>query len=200
MLIPCDTEYVALHRLFICPGQYLHTQYWEVGEVSSWREDYQNFTVLQPEIDRQLRKWLGWRWPVEGVELTHWQRLWIRWMGKLPLLLTALGLIHLRCPDYLLLGEYRRHLIELLGERALNQIFALWKGGNEQSEVMPEELSAHALIAGVQLFSQLVTGDWVGQMILPTLPLMESHLTPDPIGHFSHEKIGSEFIRLGRFL
>lgn len=200
MSMTYDSEHVELHRLFIRPGKYLHTQYWEESKLATWCNDYQNFSALQPEIDRQLRAWLGWKWPDEVIVLSHRQRHWIRWMGRLPVLLTALGLIHLRCPDYLLLGEYRQHFIALFGNRVLNQIVALWKGGDEDPEVVPDDLPEYAFIIGLQLFSQLVCGDWVGQMIVTTLPLIESHLVPEPVGYFSHEGIDCELMRLGRFL
>lgn len=168
---------VKLYHLFIRPGYHLHRDHWEQTPLANWREDYMALPALRPVIDRQLRKFLAWRWPKEGANLTQKHRDWLLWLPDMPQLMTALGLAHLSCPDYLLLGEYRKTLEPLLSAQALNQLLGLWQGDVQKPELSPQALPTQAMHTGMRLFAHENQSDWVWKMIWHTLPLEQEGFT-----------------------
>ncbi|MFS9381045.1 type III secretion system domain-containing protein [Citrobacter sp. ANG330] len=194
-----DKEYVSLYRLFMRPGGYIHEQHWHLSGLANWREDYLAHPALRPEIDRQLRTRLGWSWPGQG-SLTSLQRQWVRWLPKLPMIVIALGLLELNCSDYFMLGHYRRPLIGLLGEVTFNQIFALWQGGDDEPAVEPDRLSDVAYKTGTQLFSLLTKDDWVGRLIMPVLPCVDTHAGDVSPEQADLDKLQSKIGRIARFI
>lgn len=195
-----DKEYLVLFRLYACPGEFLHEQYWELHNLNDWRDDYLTFPTLRTTIDRLLHQRLGWEWYEQPDGLTECQRQWIVWMPKLPIMLTCLGLISLNSVDYFLLGNYRRVLISILGEVTLNQLFTLWQGENEASIVTADELPGVAFSLGLQFFSQVVGHDWIGKMIMHTLPPIECNDDVEQLSQSELDEMSAILLRIGRFI
>ncbi len=187
---------VKLYHLFIRPGYHLHEERWRQTALAGWREEYMNSPALRPGIDRELRKALAWRWPKEGAKLTQKHRDWLCWLPELPRLIMALGLMHLSCPDYVLLGEYRKALEPALGMQALNQLAGLWQGKGGQPDLTPDALPYGALQVGMRLFAHQNEQDWVWKMIWHTLPAGQEGESPD----VSSESVYRQMHRLRRFI
>lgn len=187
---------IRLYHLFIRPGYHLHEEHWRQTSLADWRDDYMHSPALRPAIDRQLRKTLAWRWPTEGAKLTQKHRDWLSWLPDMPRLILALGLVHLSCPDYVLLGEYRKALEPSLGVQALNQLAGLWQGEGHQPELTPDELMPGALQMGMRLFALQNEQDWVWNMIWHTLPSVPEGEVPD----LSTEVVYRQMHRLRRFI
>ncbi|EAB9443105.1 hypothetical protein CSU32_01660 [Salmonella enterica subsp. diarizonae] len=194
-----DKEYQILVRLYACPGEFIHGQYWALYELSHWLDDYQMFPALRPSIDHLLHHHLGWKWHTQAAEMSPCQRQWITWIPKLPVMLTALGLISLNSIDYFLLGDYRRVLIHLLGEVTVNQLFSLWHGENAAPTVAAHELPAVSFSLGLQIFSQIVGDDWIGNIIMHTLPPIE-YSDVEQLRQNELDDINSMLARIGRFI
>ncbi|MBF0035737.1 hypothetical protein HAX39_24555 [Citrobacter freundii] len=187
---------VTLYHLFIRPGYHLHQDHWQLTSLADWREDYLARPGMRPVIDRQLRKMLAWRWPAEGGHLTHKQREWMSWLPELPRLLTALGLVHLACPEYLLRKDYRDSLASVLCPQTLNQLLGLWQAQSCPPVMMPDVLADGALRTGMRLFAQGNRTDWVWNMIWHTLPSD----CGDTISSLSPERVHVHMQRLMRFI
>ncbi len=120
-----------LHRLAWQPGADMHADWWQRLELARWRHDYQRHPACRAAIDREIvvRRGFPDR-PLPGV-LDGRQSALLTLVPRLPGLVVALGLIALDCPDYLLMGAYRRALAAHLGSRACDQLLALhrpWRG------------------------------------------------------------------------
>ncbi|EDV1593707.1 hypothetical protein ABQ01_004990, partial [Salmonella enterica subsp. salamae] len=135
----------------------------------------------------------------QAAEMSPCQRQWITWIPKLPVMLTALGLISLNSIDYFLLGDYRRVLINLLGEVTVNQLFSLWHGENAAPTVAAHELPAVSFSLGLQIFSQIVGDDWIGNIIMHTLPPIE-YSDVEQLRQNELDDINSMLARIGRFI
>lgn len=195
-----EDEYITLYKLYFRPGYYSHPQRWEAAGLSQWQNDYKIYPGLRPEIDRQLRESYKWSWPEKGFTLNAMPRQLIVWIDKIPILLLALGLLFLECPDYLTLQYYRKELSHTLGEIALNQISMFWQGGSQRPLVEPEDLCDHAFSAGLALFDKLLITDPVGPMIMQTLPLVDSTEDSSFFSQATNEKVWRVLRSLGRFI
>ncbi|HFS5793855.1 TPA: type III secretion system domain-containing protein [Citrobacter werkmanii] len=194
-----DKDYLAIFRLYVCPGEFLHEQYWTLCSLSDWRDDYLMFPTLRTAIDRLLRQRLGWEWYQQHDGITECQRRWIRWLPKLPVMLISLGLMSLNSVDYFLLGDYRRVLNNLLGEITVKQLFSLWQGESEAPIVSAEELPDVALSLGLQFYLQIIANDWVGKMIIHTLPPIDNN-NVELLTQSELESMNAMLLRIGRFV
>lgn len=183
-----------LHLLAWQPGADLHADWWGRLGLASWQADYLRHPACRQAIDREIVARRGFpHEPLPGA-LDAKQTALLVLEPQLPRLLVALGLIVLDCPDYLLLGAYRRVLAIPLGHRACDQLLALpqaWRGGG--ARLAAEALVAGAAAAGAAWWARDQHGCPVRRALAGLFPLGEG---PDP----PPEPAADCLLRVERFL
>jgi Type III secretion system subunit len=195
-----DKVYLTLYRFYVCPGELVHKEYWSLCELNDWHDDYFSYPVLRPRIDSLFRQRLQWEWHDRGNCLTEYQRQWIHWMPKLPAILTSLGIMSLNNAEYFVLGQFRRVLVDLLGDITVNQLSVLCQGENKESIVSADQLPGFAFTLGLQIYSQIVGDDWVGRMIIHTLPPLDVCEDVQLLSQSELEAMNAMLVRLERFI
>lgn len=115
-----------LHQLGWQPGRWMHADWWERLDLAQWRQDYLCHPSCRMAIDREIvarRRFPS--GPLPG-ELDAEQCALMALEPRFGQLSVALGLVSFDCPDYLLLGSFRRVLARDLGPGACDQLLALY--------------------------------------------------------------------------
>ncbi|CAI1009582.1 type III secretion system domain-containing protein [Serratia quinivorans] len=188
-----------LCRLLWQPGAWLHSQWWSALELASWRHCYPTLDdISQRELDRLICQRRGFPLPMMPVpELNPLRLALLRALPRLPALLTALGLVLLACPGYLIWRPYRQALSSCLHDQQLQQLAAIWRGGTAKPLYSPTELPDRALALGHHCLSRGLTHEPLWQAIGFTLPCV----TPlCDVADSSSTVTVATFLRLEKFL
>ncbi|ANJ87063.1 hypothetical protein MB84_30960 [Pandoraea oxalativorans] len=102
-----------LARLIWQPGLHMDAGWWNTFGMSGWRTPYRRHAACRPPVDRLLVERRG--WPVTGRDDCTLARsqaalAMVHLIPNLRRVALAHGLRVLGCPDYLLLGTFRRAL------------------------------------------------------------------------------------------
>lgn len=138
-----------MHQLAWQPGAWMHAGWWTALELAPWQDSYRRYPACRSGIDRLIVARRGFPRAALPGALAPQQAALLALEPRLPQLITALGLLTLNCPDYLLMGPYRRALKSCLGERGGDQLLALhhdWRAG--PAALTPDALAAAAFDAG----------------------------------------------------
>lgn len=195
MCVTISASLQRLHQLAWQPGQWMDSDWWQTLSLQPWQESYQRHPVLRPALDALIVSRRGFPLQALPASLTPFQEQLLALESRLPRLCMALGLLALSCPDYLLMGDYRRQLSSVLGTHGCDLLLALGGFPDQQSPTLvPEELAASALARGVAWLRHSA-GDCVAcQTLVITLP-------PEP--ELAVPELGPAFpwlLRIGRFL
>ncbi|OHX19163.1 type III secretion system domain-containing protein [Chromobacterium sphagni] len=146
-----SAELQRLHQLAWRAGTWMDQGWWHELDLSPWQQSYQHHPVCRPALDRLIAKRRNFPKTPMPASLTPRQQAMLALEPRLPRLLTALGLLAMECPDYLLLGSYRRPLAACLGERGCDQLLALSTFSSpRQPDLAPEQVAAAALDLGTR--------------------------------------------------
>ena len=139
-----------LHQLTWQAGEWMDEGWWSALSLQPWQLSYQQYPATRPALNRLIAGRLGIaQAPLPG-QLTAQQQQLMALEPRLQHLCTALGLLAIACPDYLLLGRYRRQLGLQLGNRACDQLLALGVFDSTQPAILPaEQLLAGASERGI---------------------------------------------------
>ncbi|AUH50662.1 hypothetical protein CXB49_07530 [Chromobacterium sp. ATCC 53434] len=147
--IPADLQ--RLHQLAWRAGAWMDDGWWHELGLSPWRQSYLQHPACRPALDRLIAQRRGFPQTPLPATLTAQQQAMLALEPRLPRLLAALGLLAMACPDYLLLGRYRRPLAASLGERACDQLLALGVfAAPRPPDLAPEQVAAAALDLGTR--------------------------------------------------
>ncbi|PKH21805.1 hypothetical protein CIG19_14770 [Enterobacterales bacterium CwR94] len=165
------TEQRALLRLHWQPGSVMHTDWWHYLSLENWKTAYQQPT-MQPAIDTLIIQRRGFSCCPTLDQLSTQQSMFLSMSPHLDKLLTALGLIALRCPVYLLLQPFRDQLAPVLDTAACQQILSLsteWQ--KDAPQCTAEQLADYALRIGLRW--------WLQQNQCPVTQLLATRYSPD---------------------
>ncbi|KQN46471.1 hypothetical protein ASE93_14475 [Serratia sp. Leaf50] len=138
-----------LHQLAWQGGKWMDDGWWTSLSLAAWQNSYQQHPRIRPLLDRLIAARR--RFPLSQLPaaLTLEQQKLLQLTDRLPRLCTALGLLAISCPDYLMMGSYRRVLSETLGARGCDQLLALGAFTSPQpASLSPEDLVDHAQETG----------------------------------------------------
>lgn len=160
-----------LHQLAWQPGAWLDGSWWRHLHLAEWKTLYDRHPSCRSPIDAVLVARRGFpREPIPAVLSTRQSAL-LALEPRLYELTTALGLIALDCPEYLLLRDSRQALSTHLGERACDQLFILHTGWHARPSLRETaELGSVALRAGAHWLSREAGDCAVSQGLLGLLP------------------------------
>ncbi|QLL13462.1 type III secretion system domain-containing protein [Pseudomonas chlororaphis] len=199
---PLHKEVKRLHRLAWQPGAWLDTSWWSSLGLADWEALYARHVSCRPAIDAALVARRGYPdGPLPG-SLNARQTALLALEPRLVTLTTALGLIALDCPEYLLLREHRQALSPRLGDRACEQLFALHRGWNALPAIENNaSLNETVLQAGTQWLTRQAGSCAVTHALLGLLPFATNSVSdshgPKPSGTASAQ---DWLIKIGRFL
>lgn len=200
MTLPVPESGLRFFRLLRQPGLQMHGDWWLRLGLQDWQDKY---TQLSPgsrrELDRLICRRRG--YPVSqgnaiSSEFTLMQEALLRAESRMPMLLLAMGLLLLECPDYLLWRPYRKVLSSWLSETQIERLQVLWRNGQKTPQIKPEQLVLSAQNRAQVALELVLREDPVWQALRYTLPVVDTpHSAALPTT--SAEKM---FMRLERFL
>lgn len=190
-----NAEITRLHQLAWRPGAFMHRQWWLSLELVAWRPYYWadqttagealgepcqaveralSFQQLQAPLRQAVDQLICQKRhfplaPLPAMLSTDQQQL-LALESRLGKLLVAVGLQLLGSPDYLLRGHYRRVLAPLLGWQALDQLWALWRRGDQPALLPVEKLVIQAQQCAYQTIDTYLTQDPIWQALAVILP------------------------------
>lgn len=138
-----------LGRLIWQPGACMDEGWWRTFEMAPWRDAYRRHPACRPRIDAMLVARRGWpssaRAPCCVPPHSDAARAMLRLVPGLRRVALAYGLRVLGCPDYLLLGSFRRALSPWLDAWQCDRLLLTRSEWPARSSVVPEALVAEAL-------------------------------------------------------
>jgi len=161
--------------------------WWRELGLESWREPYQRHAICRAHVDRLLIARRGWPdtttqdcTPPES-DVAH---AMLRLLPSLRRVSLAYGLRALGCPDYLLLGTYRRALSSWLDAWQCDRLLLTRREWPARSTFSPEEIVGAALatagacldVAPEPLSVDMVTVGKAVRILLP--PPVDTGQTP----------------------
>jgi Type III secretion system subunit len=190
-----NAKITRLHQLAWRPGAFMHSQWWFSLQLLAWRPYYWcdqsaegeaieelcqaangelNFQQRQDPLRQALDQLICQKRcfplaPLPAILSADQQQL-LALESRLGKLLVAVGLQLLGSPDYLLRGHYRRVLAPLLGWQALDQLWALWRQGDQPAQLPVEKLVVQAQQCAYQVINSYLTDDPVWQALSVILP------------------------------
>ncbi|MGF1740031.1 hypothetical protein L4C34_02910 [Vibrio profundum] len=114
------------YQLAYTPGKWMSSSWWEALELSQWRGFYSQSLQCQQALDELICTKRG--FPNDNLfrPSTNWQKTLLEDIERLPKLLTALGLIRLARPDYLMLRRFKTALQVYLTIEELEQLLTIF--------------------------------------------------------------------------
>lgn len=188
-----------LHRLAWQPGAWFDRSWWTHLRLAEWQALYDRHPSCRSAIDATLVARRGFpRQPLPAV-LSARQIALLELEPRLHALTTALGLIALDCPDYLLLRDSRQALSAHLGQRACEQLFILHTGWHAQPAMHDfAQLSDVALQTGTRWLSTTAGDCAASHGLLGLLPHCGDGEYDPPVDVAASAQ--EWLIKLGRFL
>ncbi|PTD99275.1 hypothetical protein EIL82_18000 [Pandoraea apista] len=148
VICPHHANVSQLARLIWQPGLYMDDGWWRAFGMSSWRDTYRRHAVCRAHIDRLLIARRGWPDTVTRdcappeSEAAH---AVLRLVPRLRRVSLAYGLRMLGCPDYLLLGAYRRALSSWLDTWQCDRLLLTRREWPTRSAIPPGQIVDAAL-------------------------------------------------------
>lgn len=118
-------QVVRMHQLAWAPGRYLHPLWWRYLDLDGWDVDYLAHPACCRALDTLIIERRGFPDGALPGDLAEGQRKLLNLEGRLPMLLTALGIFASGTANLLLIGQYRRALKPVLGEEGCDQLCAI---------------------------------------------------------------------------
>lgn len=188
-----------LHQLAWQPGAWLESSWWAHLSLAEWESIYDDHASCRRAIDATLVARRGFpKQPLPGT-LSVRQNALMALEPRLSELATALGLIALDCPEYLLLRDYREALSIHLGDRACEQLFILHPGWKARPTIEDHSrLGEVALQTGTQWLSREAGNCAVSHGLLGLLPHSGNAVQDSLLNQAASAP--EWLIKLGRFL
>lgn len=188
-----------LHQLAWQPGAWIDTSWWTHLQLANWEAPYGRYASCRRAIDATIVTRRGFPKAALPSVLNERQCALLDLEPRLYQLTTALGLIALDCPEYLLLRDFRETLSAQLGARACEQLFILHHGWKAQPALENHmHVGEIARQRGTQWLSRDAGHCAVSHGLLGLLPHSDSSSCDGPI----NQKTSAQhwLLKLGRFL
>lgn len=185
-----------LHHLAWQPGSWMQDDWWVKYDLDKWQESYRRYPACRASINQLIIKRRGFPTTALPGMLNPQQAALMMLEPRLLTLITALGLVALNCPDYLIMRSYRETLDTYLGNKACDQLLSLgttWQTGPD--DVTSETIVARALSEGMRWWQRdahLCCVSMALSTLLPPIPV-----TPP---FTAAGKASSWLIKISRFL
>lgn len=188
-----------LHQLAWQPGAWVDSSWWRHLRLAEWQALYNRHPYCRSAIDATLIARRGFpQEPLPAVLSTR-QCALLELESRVYALTTALGLIALDCPEYLLLRDSREALSAHLGSRACEQLYFLHTGWHAPPAINDfAQLGNVALRAGTQWLSQTAGDCAASHGLLGLLPHSGDPQYNCPVAPTVSAQ--EWLIKLGRFL
>lgn len=138
-----------LARLIWQPGCYMHARWWQVLEMSAWQPVYRQRPATRASIDRQLIARRGWPDTASalGAALIPSDAACavLHLVPNFRRVALAHGVRAMGCPDYLLVGHYRRALAPWLDAWQCDRLLLTRRDWPAPPVLPPEQLVDAAL-------------------------------------------------------
>ncbi|MDM5065365.1 hypothetical protein OB934_21580 [Aeromonas salmonicida] len=171
MTLAIEAGIQRLHQLAWQPGAWMHPAWWPHMTLAMWQPYYQAHPASRAAIDRVIIQRRGFPCAPLPAALSDEQRQLMQLEPRLIPLCTALGLLALGCPDYLLTGRWRRCLAPVLGEQGCDRLLALATfSGGAAADVAPEQIAERALARGLRWWRADTSPCPVRQVLTASLP------------------------------
>ncbi|MCL9783823.1 hypothetical protein M9194_20565 [Vibrio sp. S4M6] len=121
-----DLATASWHKLAYTPGKWMSLSWWEALELSPWKGLYPQSRQCQQALDTLICMKRGFPSDSPFLPTTQWQKTLLEDVENLPKLLTALGLIRLARPDFLMLKSNKATLQLYLPSEDLDQLLAIF--------------------------------------------------------------------------
>lgn len=195
MTITIDAGVQRLHQLVWQPGEWMHAEWWQALTMDAWHQSYRDYPECRAAINLAIIQQRAFPCAPLPSTLNDRQQQLLGLESRLPRLCTALGLLALGCPDYLLNGSWRRRLVPILGEHGCDQLLAIGKFHVSALPLLAaDQINEQALARGLGWWRSDATHCPVWQALTLCLP-------PGPAE--SADNLGSAIpwlLRIGRFL
>ncbi|WP_108651908.1 type III secretion system domain-containing protein [Dongshaea marina] len=192
----------SLHQLAYAPGQWMGLDWWRHLGLQGWQRSYQDYPHYRRELDSLIRLRRG--FPEHGLVIPddEFETELLQDFRRLPVLLTALGLIRIAKFDYFLLGNYRKPLISCLGEEVFWQLHGIFP---QEQQIDQGIQVAIEPISETKLPELAFYLGWAGLYRNTTVWRALSILFPadfvtTPIDNQSHRQLIQWWKRIRRFL
>jgi Type III secretion system subunit len=184
-----------LHQLAWQAGEWMHQGWWQVLSLTNWQNSYRRHSACRPLLNQLISQRRGFPLHPLPSELTSQQQQLLALEPRLLHLCTALGLLAMACPDYLLLRKYRCRLSVHLGEHGCDQLLTLGTFiSPEPATLDPESLSEAAQELGVRWLQNGADACPVVAAMQIVLPPIDGTVLP------RLESPVPWLLRIGRFL
>lgn len=154
-----------LARLIWQPGRYMHARWWQALEMSAWQPVYRQRPATRASIDRELvarREWPNTASALGAVRtLSDAACAVLHLVPNLRRVALAHGVRAMGCPDYLLVGRYRRALAPWLDAWQCDRLLLTRRDWPTPSVLPPEQLVDVALA---------MTGAWLDETPVSASP------------------------------
>ncbi|MDM8359423.1 type III secretion system domain-containing protein [Pandoraea communis] len=206
MICAHDGTVAHLARLIWQPGLHMDDGWWRKFDMMSWRETYRQHAACRAHVDRLLiarRGWPGMAAHDCAPPESDGAHAVLRLMPSLRRVSLAYGLRALGCPDYLLLGTYRRALSSWLDAWQCDRLLLTRREWPARSVFSPGEIVEAALAttvacldgAPVPLAVDMATVGKAARILLP--PRADAGL---PSGMPAMDDIWSRLVALEKML
>lgn len=139
-----------LARLIWQPGMHMDVGWWRAFDMLPWRETYRRQAACRKSIDALIIARRGWPSAAAGdcaPPQSNTAHAMLRQLPNLRRLSLAHGLRTLGCPDYLLLGTYRRALSSCLDAWQCDRLLLTRRDWPASATLSPEQVVPAALAA-----------------------------------------------------
>lgn len=148
---PISNSIQRLHQLAWQPGTWMHDDWWKKLDLSTWQESYRRYPACRASIDQLITKRRAFPRTALPGTLNAQQEAILKLEPRFTRLITALGIVALNCPDFLIMRPYREALARHLGNNACDQLLVLHSTWQTSSNgVSADALAATAFIEGVR--------------------------------------------------
>ncbi|VVE74883.1 hypothetical protein PCA31118_04856 [Pandoraea captiosa] len=143
------TDRPSLARLIWQPGRHMDDGWWDVFGMAPWRAVYRQRPACRASVDRLVIEQRGWPAPEQYADCrpadSEAARVALHLMPSLRRVAVAYGLRTLGCPDYLLLGVYRRALSGWLDAWQCDRLLLMRRDWPSKAALAPEAIGSAAM-------------------------------------------------------
>ena len=191
-----STDVIQLNKSLRQVSSRLHSHWWAKLDLEPWQDIVKTNELISQRLDNVILSRLGY----EELLLTEDREVVLKWLSvlnRLPMLLTAAGLIVQNCPDYIWDNHYRKVMQSIFSQSQIDQLIALWPYTSEPPLWTPNNMldKAEYFSASALYHSWSLHPFW--PMLSLSLPVIEK---PIELSELESANVVSWIFRLEKFL
>ena len=191
-----SAEVIQLNKSLRQVSSRLHSQWWTKIDLEPWQDIAKKNELISQRLDNVILSRLGY----EKLWLTEDREVVLKWLSvlhRLPLLLTAAGLIVQNCPDYIWDNHYRKVMQGIFSQSQIEQLIALWPFTNEPPVWTPNNMLEKAEYFSASALYHSWSSHPFWPMLSLSLPVVEK---PIELSELESANVVSWIFRLEKFL